>query len=78
MEDPAFSENPFRGLEEARKKQPWLATCKFGLVVHQYAAIRELYIQGDKLRPPYEASSSNWDFRARHAERNWCQVCKIA
>ena len=53
MEDSAFGENPFRYLSEARKKHPWLATCKFGLVVHQYAAIRELYIQDDKLRPPY-------------------------
>ena len=53
MEDPAFGEDPFRYLAEARKKHPWLATCKFGLVVHQYAAIRELYIQDDKMIPPY-------------------------
>lgn len=53
MEDPAFSENPFRYLAEARQKHPWLASCKFGLVVHQYTAIRELLSQDDKLRPTY-------------------------
>ena len=53
MEDAAFGENPFRYFADARKKHPWLATCKFGLVVHQYAAIRELYIQDDQLRPPF-------------------------
>jgi cytochrome P450 len=53
MQDAAFGENPFGYLAEARKKHPWLATCKFGLVVHQYAAIRELMGQDDKLRAPY-------------------------
>jgi cytochrome P450 len=53
MEEPAFGEQPLRHFAEARAKHPWLATCKFGLVVHQYAAIRELYVQDDKLRPPY-------------------------
>lgn len=53
MEDAAFSADPYRHLAEARKQHPWLASCKFGYVVHQYAAIRELYIQDDKLRPPY-------------------------
>lgn len=53
MDESAFAENPLRYFAEAREKHPWLATCKFGLVVHEYAAIRELYIQDDKLRPPY-------------------------
>ena len=53
MEDATFGENPFRYFAEAREKHPWLATCKFGLVVHEYAAMRELLIQDDKLRPPY-------------------------
>lgn len=53
MEEPAFAEDPLRYLAEARAKHPWLATCKFGLVVHQYSAIRQLFIQDDKLRPPY-------------------------
>jgi cytochrome P450 len=53
MEEASFGEDPLRYFSEARAKHPWLATCKFGLVVHQYTAIRELYIQDDKLRPPY-------------------------
>jgi cytochrome P450 len=53
MEDPAFCANPLRFIAEARAQHLWLATCKFGLVVHQYAAIRELLSQDDKLRPPY-------------------------
>jgi len=53
LEDAAFGADPFRYFAEARRKHPWLATSKFGLVIHQYAAIRELLIQDDKLRPPY-------------------------
>jgi cytochrome P450 len=53
MEDAAFCEDPFRHLAEARTKHPWLATSKFGLVVHEYTAMRDLYGQDDKLRPPY-------------------------
>lgn len=53
MEEHAFSEDPFRYFAEARKKHPWLATSKFGLVIHDYRAMRELFAQDDKLRPPY-------------------------
>jgi cytochrome P450 len=53
MEDSAFSRDPFHYFAEARTKHPWLATCSFGLVVHDYAAIRDLYSQDDKMRPPY-------------------------
>jgi cytochrome P450 len=54
MEDHSFSKDPFTHFEEARQKHPWLATSKFGLVITQYAAMRELLGRDDKLRPPYE------------------------
>jgi cytochrome P450 len=53
MEDAAFCENPFPYFAEARKKHPWLANSKFGLVVHEYAAMRDLYSQDEQMRPPY-------------------------
>jgi cytochrome P450 len=54
MEEHAFSENPYRFFAEARLKHPWLATSKFGLVVHEYRAIRELYQMDDKMRPSFD------------------------
>lgn len=54
MDEAAFCENPFPFLEEARKKHPWLATCKTGFVVHEYSAMRQLYGQDDKLREPFD------------------------
>ena len=53
MEEPAFSEEPFRHLADARRKHPWLATSKFGLVIHDYSAMRDLLGWDDKMRPPY-------------------------
>jgi cytochrome P450 len=53
MEDPAFARDPYRFFEEARKQHPWLATSKFGYVVHSHSAMRELLGQDDKMRPPY-------------------------
>ena len=53
MEDPAFARDPYHYVAEARKKHPWLATSKFGFVVHEYSAMRELLGQDDKMRPPY-------------------------
>ncbi len=55
MEEPAFSRNPFPYFAAAKNKHPWLGTSKFGLVVHEYTAMRELYGQDDRLRPPYGA-----------------------
>jgi cytochrome P450 len=54
MEERAFSENPYRYFAEARAKHPWLATSKFGLVVHEYSAMRELYQMDDKMRPSFD------------------------
>ncbi|MCX7864587.1 MAG: hypothetical protein N2423_06090, partial [Novosphingobium sp.] len=42
MEDPAFSENPWPALEQARKLHPWLARSGFGYAVHEYQAMRDL------------------------------------
>ncbi len=54
MEDPAFSADPFSGFAAARARHPWLATSKFGLVVHDYSAMNELFRMEDRLRVPYE------------------------
>lgn len=53
MEDPAFGRDPYHYFAEARQKHPWLATSKFGFVVHEYSAMRDLLAQDDKMRPPY-------------------------
>jgi len=42
MEDPAFSENPWPALAEARAVHPWLARSGFGYAVHEYQAMRDL------------------------------------
>jgi cytochrome P450 len=54
MDDPAFGENPFPHFDAARASHPWLANSKFGLVITEYRAMRELLGRDDKLRPPYE------------------------
>jgi len=53
METPAFAADPFAGVAEARKQHPWLSTSKFGLVVHDYSAMNEIFRMEDKLRVPY-------------------------
>jgi cytochrome P450 len=42
MAEPAFSANPWPEFAKAREAHPWLATCDFGYVVHQYDAMRDL------------------------------------
>ena len=54
METPEFAADPFSHVAEARKVHPWLGTSKFGLVVHEYTAMNELFRMEDKLRVPYE------------------------
>src|SRR5262245_29929605 len=51
MESPEFAADPFPYFAAARAQHPWLATSSFGYVVHEYAAMRELFSQDDKLRP---------------------------
>lgn len=54
MEEPGFAANPYAGFAEARRRHPWLAMSKFGLVVHDYSAINQLFRMEDKLRVPYK------------------------
>lgn len=54
LEEPAFAADPHAGIRKARQTHPWLANSKFGLVVHEYAAMNELFRMEDKLRVPYE------------------------
>jgi len=54
MEDPGFAENPWPALAAAREKHPWLATCAFGFVVHQYDAMRDLLYLDRSMRGAYE------------------------
>jgi cytochrome P450 len=54
VEDPDFAANPMRYVAEARARHPWIAKSDIGYFIHQYAAIRELLGQDDKLRPGYE------------------------
>ena len=42
MADPAFSADPWPEFAKARAAHPWLATCDFGFVIHQYDAMRDL------------------------------------
>jgi cytochrome P450 len=54
MSDPAMGENPWPEFEKAQQAHPWLAKWdEYGYVIHEYSAIRELFQQEDKLRPPY-------------------------
>jgi cytochrome P450 len=54
METQTFSEGPLSYFEQARSKHPWLATSKFGLVVTEYTAMRDLYRQDDMMRPSFD------------------------
>src|SRR5579862_2572011 len=54
METPAFSEDPYAHFERARAQHPWLASSKFGLVVTEYTAIRDLYRMDDMMRPSFD------------------------
>lgn len=55
MEDPAFSADPLPHFRVARERHPWLATSNFGLVIHDYTAIRELLPQDELFRNGYGA-----------------------
>jgi cytochrome P450 len=54
MEDPQFAENPFAEFAAVRAKHPWLAKSSFGYVVTEYAAIRDMLGQDDKLGVAHE------------------------
>ncbi|RYD94778.1 MAG: cytochrome P450, partial [Sphingomonadales bacterium] len=50
MEDPSFGEDPWPHFEAARAAHPWLATCKFGTVVSEYGAMKDLLWMDDSMR----------------------------
>jgi cytochrome P450 len=54
MDEPAFAENPFPHFAAARRQHPWLARWKFGPVVTQYDAVRDLLRMEDRMRTPYD------------------------
>ena len=51
MEEGAFAADPWPYFAAAREQHPWLATCAFGLVVHQYDAMKDLLWLDDKMVP---------------------------
>src|SRR5687768_3260093 len=54
MDQPAFASDPISQVAEARAVHPWLAKSVYGLVVHEFTAMRELFRMDDKLRPSYD------------------------
>lgn len=54
VDEPRFASDPFPFLAEAREKHPWLATSNLGYFVHEYKAIKELYVQDDVMRPSFD------------------------
>lgn len=54
MERDDFAADPWPYLAAARDKHPWLATCSFGYVVHQYQAQRDLLYLDRHMRGAYE------------------------
>jgi hypothetical protein len=53
MDDPRFAADPLPRFEEARGRHPFLARSKYGVVVTEYTAMRDLFGRDDQLRPPY-------------------------
>lgn len=55
LEDPKLAADPARYFAQARQRHPWLATWKFGPIVTQYNAVRDLIrLEPEKMRMPYD------------------------
>jgi cytochrome P450 len=55
LDDPRLARDPFPYFAEARRRHPWLARWKFGPIVTQYEAVRELIrMEPRKMRMPYD------------------------
>jgi cytochrome P450 len=54
MDDAEFAANPLPHFAAARRQHPFLATSKYGIVITEYAAMRDLFGRDDQLRPPYK------------------------
>ena len=64
MESADFAADPFPHFEAARAKHPWLAMSNFGLVVTEYAAMKDLLAM-DRLRTANDGVVESWGPRAR-------------
>lgn len=53
-DETAFAENPFAFLSAARQQHPWLAVCKFGHLVHELTAIKELLGMDDVMHTAFD------------------------
>ena len=53
-DQPSFAADPMAGFAAARAQHPWIARCANGYVVHDYTAMRDLYIQDDRMRPSFD------------------------
>jgi cytochrome P450 len=49
FDGPEFAADPMRFIEPARREHPWLARCSVGYIVHEYNAMKDLYLMDDKL-----------------------------
>jgi cytochrome P450 len=49
MEEPGFGADPWPHFVAARQQHPWLASCKFGTVVSEYGAMKDLLWKDDSL-----------------------------
>lgn len=55
LEDTKLAEDPVPYFAAARQRHPWLAIWKFGPIVTQYNAVRDLIrMEPDKMRMPYD------------------------
>jgi cytochrome P450 len=50
FDKPDFAADPLSFIEVARREHPWLAKCSVGYIVHEYNAMKDLYLMDDKLR----------------------------
>ncbi len=49
MDEPGFGEDPWPHFEAARAAHPWLASCKFGTVISEYGAMKDLLWMDDSM-----------------------------
>ncbi len=69
--DAAFAADPFPHFTAAREKHPWLATSDIGYVFTEYTAMRELFIQDDKLRPSLDPAIAFLGSNENSRMRRW-------
>jgi cytochrome P450 len=54
VEEAAFSADPMRYVDVAKRKHPWLAKFHAGYVVHGYQAVKDLLYMDDKMRVNFD------------------------